>query len=440
MDARGAELEEQTPHHVAMLNPTLLPRPLRRPRPDSPLRLAQASGGHSGIVTLLDHEVFPVNVPSLSRLSLSAGVVAATGFFALLLTLGSHPLAAQESSAEAIQGWIGQLGAEQFAERESASRSLAAAGPAALGPLAEAARGGDLEVASRAIDVIRGYLDPPAAAGQGAGEGEGEGPGEETGEQPAADAPVEPFLESSSLEKSSRAVALALEAERLLETLAEGPPGPVPQIAATALEFHQLGMHEAAQDRLQALGAKINDNYLSMASGKRGLEAVIDTRWKGSPDDLRLLPRLRNLRHVGIHGLKIDAQTLALLGRLRSLENIQLYGTGVSDEAVAALAARFPNAEIDVRKGGKLGVGGQRIVGPCQITQVVAGSAADRAGLQIGDVVLSMDGVAVKNFEGLTEYVGRHGPGESIEVEIERAVAGKVPQRFTATVTLDGWD
>ena len=374
-----------------------------------------------------------MNAPSLSRLSHSAGVVAATGFFALLLTLGSPPVAAQESSAEAIQGWIGQLGAEQFADRESASRSLAAAGPAALGPLAEAARGGDLEVASRAIDVIRGYLDPPAAAGEGAGEGEG--PGKETGEQPAADAPVEP-----SLENSSRTVALALEAERLLETLAEGPPGPVPQIAATALEFHQLGMHEAAQDRLQALGAKISDNYLSMASGKRGLEAVIDTRWKGSPEDLRLLPRLRNLRHVGIHGLKIDAQTLALLGRLRSLENIQLYGTGVSDEAVAALAARFPNAEIDVRKGGKLGVGGQRIVGPCQITQVVAGSAADRAGLQIGDVVLSMDGVAVKNFEGLTEYVGRHGPGESIEVEIERAVAGKVPQRFTATVTLDGWD
>ena len=376
-----------------------------------------------------------MHVPSLSRLSLSAGVVAATGFFALLLTLGSPPVAAQESSAEAIQGWIGQLGAEQFAERESASRSLAAAGPAALGPLAEAARGGDLEVASRAIDVIRGYLDPPAAAGEGAKKGEGEETGEETGEQPAADAPVE-----SSLENSSRDVALALEAERLLETLAEGPPGPVPQIAATALEFHQLGMHEAAQDRLLALGAKINDNYLSMASGKRGLEAVIDTRWKGSPEDLRLLPRLRNLRHVGIHGLKIDAQTLALLGRLRSLENIQLYGTGVSDEAVAALAARFPNAEIDVRKGGKLGVGGQRIVGPCQITQVVAGSAADRAGLQIGDVVLSMDGVAVKNFEGLTEYVGRHGPGESIEVEIERAVAGKVPQRFTATVTLDGWD
>jgi membrane-associated protease RseP (regulator of RpoE activity) len=369
-----------------------------------------------------------VVLPSLSRWFRSAGFVAATGVAALLLTLGNPPMAAEDTSAEAIGEWIGQLGAEQFEVREAASRALAAAGPAALGPLAEAARGGDLEVASRAVDVIRGYLDPPAGAGEIAGDGEDEV------DQPAGGDARE------DISLTPQSVGLALEAERILETLAEGPPGPVSHVAATTLEYHQLGMHEAAQERLLALGAKINDNYLSMASGKRGLEAVIDTRWKGSTEDLRLLPRLRNLRHVGIHGLKIDPPTLALLGRLRSLENIQLYGTGVTDEAVAALAARFPNAEIDVRKGGKLGVGGQRIVGPCQITQVVAGSAADRAGLQIGDVVLSMDGVAVKNFEGLTEYVGRHGPGESIEVEVERAVAGKVPQRFTTTVTLDGWD
>jgi predicted metalloprotease with PDZ domain len=214
----------------------------------------------------------------------------------------------------------------------------------------------------------------------------------------------------------------------------------VPQIAATTLEYHQLGMHEAAQERLVALGAKLKDDYLSMSTGRRGLEVILDTQWKGSAEDLRLLPRLRNLRQVGIHGRKVDEATLALLGRLRGLETIQLYATGVSDEAVAVLAARFPQAEIDVRKGGKLGVGGQRMVGPCQITQVVAGSAADRAGLQIGDVVLSMDGVPVKNFEGLTDVVALHGPGDSIEMEIERAVAGKVPQRFTATVILDGWN
>ena len=338
-------------------------------------------------------------------------------------------------SAETIREWVIQLGADQFAQREAASRRLAAAGPSALPALAEAARGGDLEVASRAIDIIRGHLDPSpdglepideaAAAADGSQDAADRG-GPDAGEGPDR-------ADSDGIDS-----VVAVEAERLLETLAEGHPGPVTQLAATSLEFHQLGMHEAARERLEALGAKISDTF--MTKGRPGLEVVIDTRWMGRTEDFRLLPKIRNLRNVGLHGVKVDAAALAVLGRLRGVDLFQLYGTGVSDEAVAALAARFPAADIDVRKGGKLGVGGQRTIGPCQITQVVAGSAADRAGIQIGDVVLAMDGEPVKTFEGLTDFVGRHGPGDSIEVEIERAVAGKVPQRFTCTVTLDGWD
>jgi len=392
------------------------------------LRPAQAERERSGIVWGLQQRGLPVACPSPPHGTVSTirGGFAAAGLVTLIVSFTVAPSRAEAPSADTIRGWINQLGAEQFAEREAASQSLAAAGPAALGPLAEAARGGDLEVSSRAIDVIRSYLDAPAVAGDERGAGTVTG-GEDVPPKPG---PVD----------LAGAVAAALEAERLLESLAEGPAGPAAQIAATTLEYHQLGMHEAAQERLESLGAKISDNYFSASSGRRGLEVVIDSRWRGATEDLRLLPRLRNLRSVGIHGLKADDTTLALLGRLRTLETLQLYGTGVSDEALAALTARAPNTEIDVRKGGKLGVGGQRNVGPCQITQVVAGSAADRAGLQIGDVVLAMGGVPIKNFEGLTDYVGRHGPGEAIEVEVERAVAGKVPQRFTCTVTLDGWD
>ena len=283
-------------------------------------------------------------------------------------------------------------------------------------PLAEAAGGADLEVSSRAIDLLRGLLDPRS----GLPEGEGVAPG--------ASAEVVAPAESGEV---------AAAAERVLERLAEGPAGPAAQLASTALEYHLLGMHEAAIERLEVLGAKVSDG---IAAGRRGLLVVVGAEWKGGMEDLRLLPRLRNLRNVAIHGVRIDPSGLAVLGRLRGLEALQLYGTGVSDDDVAALSARFPNIEIDVRKGGKLGVGGQRLIGPCQITQVQPGSAADRAGIQIGDVVLSMDGEAIRNFDGLTEFVGRHGPGDEIDVEIERAVAGKVPQRFTRTVTLDGWD
>lgn len=315
-----------------------------------------------------------------------------------------------------IREWIGQLGSDQFAQREAATRHLASAGAAAVEPLAEAAAGADLEVSSRAIDILRGLLDPrPRSSGGAEADGDGEAGG--------VDVPA--------------SIEAAAESERVLERLAEGPPGPAAHLASTALEYHLLGMHEAALERLEALGAKVSDG---MAAGRRGLMVVVGAEWKGGADELRLLPRLRNLRNVAIHGVKVDPAGLAVLGRLRGLETLQLYGTGVSDDDVSALASRFPNIEIDVRKGGKLGVGGQRLIGPCQITQVQSGSAADRAGIQIGDVVLSMDGEAIRNFDGLTEFVGRHGPGDEIEVEIERAVAGRVPQRFTRTVTLDGWD
>jgi S1-C subfamily serine protease len=80
------------------------------------------------------------------------------------------------------------------------------------------------------------------------------------------------------------------------------------------------------------------------------------------------------------------------------------------------------------------------MVGPCVITHVQDGSAAGKAGLQIGDVVVAIDGRPVANFESLTEQVGRHGPGDTIELEVERNVPGEQARRFKSAVTLDGWE
>ena len=49
---------------------------------------------------------------------------------------------------------VDQLGAPQFARREAASRSLVQAGRPAVDALAEVIRTGDLEVASRGVEVI----------------------------------------------------------------------------------------------------------------------------------------------------------------------------------------------------------------------------------------------------------------------------------------------
>lgn len=316
--------------------------------------------------------------------------------FAVPLMVATVGVTADEPTAAAqIATWIDQLGSDQFAQREAASRSLAAVGRPALVPLGAAIARDDLEVASRAVEIVRDFL-------------------------------------------GSDDEALAGAAEELLERIAEGPDSAVTQLAIGTLDFHHRGMTEAARERLESLGAVITEGVL--ASGNRGLQVTLNARWRGTTEDLRLLARLRGVRLVGAFGVPLDAAAIAALGRLRGVEAVQLFGTGITDEQLATLTTKLPEARIDVRKGGKLGVAGQPMMRPCVITHVQEGSAAAKAGLQIGDVVLSIDGDPVATFESLTEAVGGHGPGDTIRLEVERTVPGEQGRRIQSDVILDGWE
>lgn len=312
---------------------------------------------------------------------------------------GAAPAAAADDAAPAaaaddIAAWIEQLSAEQFAQREAATRSLVGAGRGAIEPLKQAIGRGDLEVGSRGVEILREMLG-----------------GDD--------------------------VDLAADAERTLESLAEGTDPAIASLAEATLEFHTLGLADAARQRLEALGAVVSEEF--MPSGQRGLAVLFNTGWTGKTEDLRLLARLRGVARLGLHGVRLDEASVAVLGRLRGMERLELYGTGVDDAALAVLAEKLPGAKIDVRKGGKLGVAGQAI-GACVINHVQEGSAAARGGVQAGDIILRIDGELVASFEALTERVGRRGPGEKIELEIERVQPGAEPQRFKRTVELGGWE
>lgn len=288
-------------------------------------------------------------------------------------------------SAEKIRSWIEQLGSPQFSQREEASRGLAAAGADAVAPLAAAAIGPDLEASSRAIEILGGFM--------------------------AAEEP-----------------RLAAAAEKAIESLVDGPDGPAQQMSRAALDFHNVGLAKEAVERIESLGGRI------LAIGQGGLQVLINSSWRGNADDFRYLSRLRGAVYVGIHGVKLDAAATRFLARLRGVQRLELYGTGLSDEAIAGLQRSFPEAKVDVRRGGKLGVGGQPMVGPCLINHVEDGSAAAEAGLAVGDIVLEINGEAVASFDELTASVGQHGAGETIDMKIQRGNSQMVRK-----VKLGGW-
>lgn len=316
-------------------------------------------------------------------------IVAAAGF---ALAVGAPGLASDPTAAE-IAAWIEELGSPQFARRESAAGSLVAAGGPAVEPLVAAIHTGDLEVASRGIEILRDMLaaEPSAAA--------------------AAEA---------------------------LDRCAETATPAVARLAEAALAFHRLGMAAAARARLEELGAVVREPPTVEVAG---LEIEFGRDWMGSGDDLRELTRLARLDAVAFHGVRLDDRALAILGRLEGLERLELFGTGLADDAIAALAARLADTQIDVRRGGKLGVGALAFGGPCEIQTVQPGSAADQAGIRPGDTVLAVDGIPVDDFEGLTTRVAGRGPGEVVRLTVARqgGAADGDGERLEFDVRLDAW-
>jgi S1-C subfamily serine protease len=81
-----------------------------------------------------------------------------------------------------------------------------------------------------------------------------------------------------------------------------------------------------------------------------------------------------------------------------------------------------------------LGVGGQTHKSGVLVTMVQPGSGAAVAGIVAGDVIATIDGKPLPDFDRLTVRVAQHQPGDKVGIEIIRG-----EQKTKITVTLGSW-
>lgn len=299
-----------------------------------------------------------------------------------------------ELTTDQVSTLIAELNDNRFATREAAQQKLAEAGPIAIAPLQQAAMAGSPEQASRAIVILHTFA-----------------------------------LHGASTLRDQASLAL--------EGLAETKGSPV--FSQATLLVEQL--RRTQQPRILAEISKQGGTFTMGNAGfgaPAEIQVTLDHRWKGSDDDLTALKRLPDLKSLQLHGAKLTDRAVPHLSELTSLRNLQIYGTQISDAGTLTLQEALLSTQIERRTGAVLGVGGY--AGPgfdmagCLITSVLEDSAAAKAGIQAQDIITSLGGEEIKNFEELQRRVSSCKPGEEIEVILLRD-----GQQLTKKVSLGEW-
>jgi hypothetical protein len=316
-----------------------------------------------------------------------------------------------------VATWIRQLEDDDFTLREAAEKELAACGEPCLAPLERALDEAALEGRVRGVHVLATI----AAKAER----------EET--RDAAFDAVERLARSEHADLALHAAPAlgAIQAARKQESL----DWFVNQGATWLADLGELRIgptfRGGDQDirRLAYLadvrhirfeGEKVSPLWIEQLARLPMLEEVTLKRVRLTPASVEQLGALQDLTSLKLMYLTFPNDPSPSLAKLAKLQYASLFGTNITPEQAQQLARAQPRAQWDIRRGAFLGVHVQRIVTRAEVSTVQPGSAAQRAGIQVGDTLLSLAGEKIATFEDLQTVVGRLDAGSEVDVEIQR--------------------
>lgn len=286
--------------------------------------------------------------------------------------------------------WIAQLDDNRYLVRERATQNLIDAGALALDPLLGVANGERIEPADRAVWIMR--------------------------------------RQSKSSDNNQAIAAL----ERMVQL--KGRPNLVEKADAELAERSV----KACQEKLEPLGAEltVEMRQFDLVSIVPLLNVTLGEKWRGTEEDLRCIAQLRRQFYYRLEGEAINDTVVKFFEDKDKVAFLQLWKTKATPAAVDSLKALHPNAIVYVRGDALLGVKAKQEPHPAGVLVdgVEPGSAAFNAGIVAGDVIASIGGNSVPDFDRLTAHIAQHQPGATVPVEVIRG-----NERKKLSVTLGSW-
>ncbi|MCM2370430.1 PDZ domain-containing protein [Aporhodopirellula aestuarii] len=356
-----------------------------------------------------------------------------------------HPTS--EATAEDIERWVTQLSSNSYLRRKRATADLTRVGQPAVERLVTELDTGDLETTERVISILQeiaAHAPIMPSSNQTA----------DAGEDNVSTAAWDELVRISSLggSQGTRAKIATKEVRDVRRALAIDVLGEAGVLIGTAefilgsrselkriVEFD--GEFDGDPALLQLLqwvdgieyarlkGDAIRKDILEGVVQMPDLKTLALLHGEIDADELATLGDIAELRRLELRYVKMNGQLIDQLGTLPIRVSLTLNGTDAPADRVEALRKTVPGLEIIFKQGGFLGVQCYDNFDKCLINEVLRGQAAEKAGLQPGDVVLEVDGKTIKQFKDLQQAIDAHMPGEVLHIRYQR---GETERNTTA--------
>lgn len=289
-------------------------------------------------------------------------------------------------SDDRLQQLIGQLHGGNFAERQQAIAELNAVSAAQISQLAQAAESQeDAEVARRLFELMEKFY-------------------------------------------SGNDAVMTAAASEALERAASSQRWMVAERAADVLDRQWRRRSRLTIAELQTLGARFNSvDLLQFAQGPGGrnrfffqpinlsqLQIKLDRTWHGGERGIRLLERLAAVVTGG-----------GPVGEIRSAIYL-IDQHPLTEPEVVRLKTAFGDARVVPRGRVFLGISNSLFFGEgkgCRVGEVTEGTSAHDAGILPEDVIRSVDGIEIRDFDHLVQLLRDYDVGDRVKMKIERGAS-----------------
>lgn len=146
----------------------------------------------------------------------------------------------------------------------------------------------------------------------------------------------------------------------------------------------------------------------------------IGEKWKGGDEGLKYLRDLLGFTSITIEKNKLTAATLKQVAAMPLLAVLTLQYCDYEQSVIAEFREAHPKVQVRAFGATVLGVAGNPDVTPFVLSHVQPKTAAAKAGLQVGDTIVSVDGEKLKDFSQLTFLVASKKIGDELTLEILR--------------------